>query len=133
MPLYWLALKVACSVTCYRLLSIQALKQASKEASKHVLLIVLQEYMQKMAQCLLDLSDNSQSKSLVDLQRYSLEMAAAHVCCWMGNAQRAAGPVKESLSIQDNPYGQEGLPDNQYEDMLVNTHFLRLQELFKIV
>ena len=83
---------------------------------------MLQVYMQKMAQCLLDVSDNSESQSLIDLQRYSLEMTATFACCWMTNAHRAAAAVIESLSIQGNPCGLEGLSDNQYEDLLVNLH-----------
>ena len=81
---------------------------------------VVQIYMKKMAQCVLDISDNTQSKPLVDLQRYSLEMAAAFVCFWMTTAHRAAAAVIESLSV--DPCGQGALPDSQYEDLLVHTH-----------
>ena len=74
-----------------------------------------------MAQCLLDISDDSESKSLLDLQRYSLEMAGCFVCCWMTTAHKAA--AAECLSIRDDlcPLQQESLPNKLYEDLLVNT------------
>lgn len=84
-------------------------------------LLALQAYVHKMAQCLLDISDDSESKSLLDLQRYSLEMAGCFVCCWMSTAHKAAAAVKESLSVQSDqcPFG-EGLPNNLYQDLLVS-------------
>ena len=74
-----------------------------------------------MAQCLLDISDDSESKSLLDLQRYSLEMAGCFVCCWMTMAHKAAAAVTESLSVRDD-LCPEGLPNNLYNDLLVTTN-----------
>ena len=84
--------------------------------------IVLQAYVHKMAQCLLDISDDSESKSLLDLQRYSLEMAACFICCWMTSAHKASAAVTESLSLRDElcSLQQEGLPNKLYQDLLVN-------------
>lgn len=84
---------------------------------------VLQAYVHKMAQCLLDISDDHESKSHLDLQRYSLEMAACFVCCWMTTAHKAAAAVTESLSLRDDvcPLQHEGLPNKLYKDLLVNT------------
>ena len=75
-----------------------------------------------MAQCLLDISDDSESKSLLDLQRYCLEMAGFFVCCWMSSAHKAAAAVQEALNAQSeqSPF-REGLPDNLYQDLMVHT------------
>ena len=96
-----------------------------KPASKHAnfpLMVATQVYMQKMAQCLLEVSDSSESQALVDLQRYSMEMTAAFACCWMTTAHRAVAAVIES----QNSSCPEGLPDNLYEDLLVSSHFVGL-------
>ena len=92
-------------------------------------MVVMQAYTQKMAQCLLDISNNSQSTLLVDLQRYSLELAAAFVCFWMSNAHRAVVAFIESLSI--NSCGQGASPDSQCEDLLVHTYFPGLYHVLR--
>lgn len=83
-------------------------------------MVVLQAYVHSMAQCLLDISDDSDSRSLLDLQRYSLEVTALFVCCWISNAHKMMAAVTESLSTQYDCMCQEGMPKTEYEDLLVN-------------
>lgn len=82
-------------------------------------MVVLQAYVHRMAQCLLNISDDSNSKCLIDLQRYSLEITAVFVCCWINNANKMASAVTESLSTQHDCASLEGLPKDQYQDLLV--------------
>ena len=96
-------------------------------ASKHCIagllqrvMVVLQAYVHRMAKCLLEISDDSESKFLLELQRYSLEITAVFVCCWISNAHKMAAAVTESLSTQHDCICQEGLPNDQYQDLLVN-------------
>ncbi|KAL3162039.1 hypothetical protein ABBQ38_009108 [Trebouxia sp. C0009 RCD-2024] len=81
-----------------------------------------------MAQCLLDISDDSDSRSLLDLQRYSLEVTALFVCCWISNAHKMMAAVTESLSTQYDCMCQEGMPKTEYEDLLVAMKFTEAQE-----
>ena len=88
---------------------------ATGKTSTHV----LQAYVQKMAHSLLDISDNQESLSTLDIQRYSLEMAAVFVCAWNSMAHKAVLDFKDNLNGQVNFLGQEGLPDSLYQNLLV--------------
>ena len=69
-----------------------------------------------MAQCLLDISDNKDSKSLLDLQRWNTELAALIATWWMGKPHRSALAVAE---LMGGPHSPGGAPEKVYEDVLV--------------
>ena len=91
---------------------------------------MLQAYTKQMAQCLLDMQSNSESRSILDLQRYSLELAAVAVCIWMSighqDALALGASMAKSLSPPQDSLGREMLPDHLYDDLLVLIHPLQI-------
>ncbi len=81
---------------------------------------VLQAYVRKQAQCLLDIAKDCDSSSLANLQRWSLEFTALFFCYCIGNPK--AVEILHDISMQDGTVCQEP-PANDHKEFMVSKPF----------
>lgn len=90
----------------------------------------VQEYVRKMSLCLLDISSDSSSPSLEQLQRFSLELTGIFVSFWIGNPQHIA--MLQSVNMQTGLLFDEPPPENLHEDLLVRIACAKRFQTFAI-
>ena len=79
----------------------------------------LQAYVQKLAQCLLHVEDNTDGNhsSLTQLRQWSVEANAFFICFGMGSPRNKG--ILHSLNMEDGTLYQEPPPDNAAGELLV--------------
>lgn len=77
----------------------------------------MQVYVRKMSICLLDISDDSDSSSLEQLQCFSLELTGLFVSFWIANPQHIV--MLHSVNMQTGQVFQEAAPEKLHKNLLV--------------